>query len=144
MIPFWNRFRPSTRIHTYHLKTITALGEALLISKFPLHSSGMPVWAVKLSHKAFVRPGLTQNLQGLVCLRPLSRRFRLAFEMEVKLIFCCASGTVLVHVFLTTGVRFRPFAVIWLKLPCSHVRRVLSRFDSIKHRRFSPGTPVSS
>ena len=38
-------------------------------------------WVVKLSYQVLVRPGITQNLQGRVCLRPLSRRFRLAFEI---------------------------------------------------------------
>ena len=40
----------------------------------------------------------------------------------------CAGGTVVVHVSLTTmtRVRFRLRAVTWLKLPWSHVRRVLS------------------
>ena len=39
-----------------------------------------------------------------------------------------AGGTVVVHVSLTTvtGVRFRLRAVIWLKLPWWHVRRMLS------------------
>ena len=38
-------------------------------------------WAAKLFSQAFVLPGLIQNLQGLVCLHHLSRRFRLAFEI---------------------------------------------------------------
>ena len=59
------------------------------------------------------------------------------FEIS-KIIFVClylciallrgAGGTVVMHVSLTTvtSIRFRPRAVIWLKLPLSHVRRVLS------------------
>ena len=61
----------------------SALREALLIPEFSLHCSGMPAWPVKLPYQALLRPGRTQNLQGLVCLRPLSRQFRLAFEMGV-------------------------------------------------------------
>ena len=56
-----------------------------------------------------------------------------------------AGGKVVVHVCLTTvtRVRFRLCAVKWLKLPWSHVIGLV-QFDFTKHRRFSPGSPVSS
>ena len=55
--------------------------------------------------------------------------FVIVWQMRTKILeLWGAGGTVVVHVSLATltCVRFRLHAVIWLKLPWSHMRRVLS------------------
>ena len=67
-------------------------------------------------------------------------------SFHLQPLFGSAGGTVVVHVSLTTVTRvwFRPRAVIWLKVTLVTCEKSVVQFDSTKHRRFSPGTPVSS
>ena len=49
-----------------------------------------------------------------------------------------------VSLITVTRFRFRSRAVIWLKVTFVICEISVDQFDSTKHRKFSPGTPVSS
>ena len=66
LIVFSNGFHPSIRI------------------QYMIWKCQQTTWAAKLSHQALVSPGIIQNFQGLVCLCPLLKCFRLVFKIGSK------------------------------------------------------------